>query len=115
MAIAELMWCLQDQPPTTPTPEAVDTAIKGGFNRLAVVMKPMMGPFTVGLGRTISRIVKQIPYLSLGVVVLFLRATILGLGIAPAVLAHVGSALLLVFTALRLLSYKDRPFEPSAA
>ena len=72
-------------------------------------------PFAVGLSRATSGIIKQNLYLSLGVVGLLLPATIFGLGIGPAVLAHEGSTLVVVFNALRLLAYKDRTTEPSAA
>lgn len=72
-------------------------------------------PFAVGLSRATSGIIKQNLYLSLGVVGLLLPATILGLGIGPAVLAHEGSTLVVVFNALRLLAYKDRTTEPSSA
>ena len=72
-------------------------------------------PFAVGLSRATSAIIKQNLYLSLGVVGLLLPATILGLGIGPAVLAHEGSTLVVVFNALRLLAYKDKTAEPSSA
>ena len=72
-------------------------------------------PFAVGLSRATSGIIKQNLYISLGVVGLLLPATILGLGIGPAVLAHEGSTLVVVFNALRLLAYKDRTAEPSSA
>lgn len=65
-------------------------------------------PFAVGLSRQTSRIIRQNLYMSLGVVSVLLPATILGLGIGPAVLAHEGSTLVVVFNALRLLAYKDR-------
>ncbi len=42
------------------------------------------------------------------VVALLVPATILGLGIGPAVAAHEGSTLLVVFNALRLLAYRER-------
>lgn len=65
-------------------------------------------PFAVGLSRQTSRIIRQNLYVSLGVVTVLLPATIFGLGIGPAVLAHEGSTLLVVFNALRLLAFKDR-------
>ncbi|RYG89609.1 MAG: heavy metal translocating P-type ATPase, partial [Alphaproteobacteria bacterium] len=65
-------------------------------------------PFAVGLSRQTSRIIRQNLYISLGVVTVLLPATILGLGIAPAVLAHEGSTLVVVFNALRLLAFKER-------
>ena len=51
---------------------------------------------------------RQNLYLSLGVVAILLQATVMGLGIGPAVMAHEGSTLVVVFNALRLLAYKDR-------
>lgn len=66
-------------------------------------------PFAVGLSRATSGIIRQNLYFSLGVVALLLPATILGLGIGPAVLAHEGSTLVVVFNALRLLAYKATP------
>lgn len=64
-------------------------------------------PFAVGLSRATSRIIRQNLYVSLGVVAVLLPATVFGLGIGPAVLAHEGSTLVVVFNALRLLGYKD--------
>ncbi|MEO6080862.1 MAG: heavy metal translocating P-type ATPase [Steroidobacteraceae bacterium] len=65
-------------------------------------------PFAVGLSRQTSRIIRQNLYVSLGVVAVLLPATIIGLGIGPAVLAHEGSTLVVVFNALRLLAFKDQ-------
>lgn len=64
-------------------------------------------PFAVGLSRQTSRVIRQNLYVSLGVVAVLVPATILGLGIGPAVLAHEGSTLVVVFNALRLLGYRD--------
>lgn len=64
-------------------------------------------PFAVGLSRQTSRIIRQNLYVSLGVVAVLVPATIFGLGIGPAVLAHEGSTLVVVFNALRLLGYRD--------
>lgn len=63
-------------------------------------------PFVTGLSRRTSRIIKQNLFLSLGIVVVLIPATILGLGIGPAVGVHEGSTLVVVFNALRLLAYK---------
>ena len=63
-------------------------------------------PFAVGLSRSSSRIIKQNLWVSLGVVVLLIPATLFGLGIATAVLFHEGSTLIVVANALRLLAYK---------
>ena len=65
-------------------------------------------PFAVGLSRQTSRIIRQNLYMSLGVVAVLLPATILGLGIGLAVLAHEGSTLVVVFNALRLLAFNER-------
>ena len=64
-------------------------------------------PFAVGLSRQSRRIIRQNVFVSLGVVALLVPATILGLGIGPAVIVHEGSTLLVVFNALRLLAYRD--------
>lgn len=64
-------------------------------------------PFAVGLSRKSRRIIRQNVFVSLGVVAVLVPATILGLGIGPAVVMHEGSTLLVVFNALRLLAYRD--------
>jgi Cd2+/Zn2+-exporting ATPase len=66
-------------------------------------------PFAIGLSRQTRRIIRQNLVVSLGVVAILVPATILGLGIGPAVIAHEGSTLLVVFNALRLLAYRERP------
>lgn len=65
-------------------------------------------PFTVGLSRHTRNIIRQNLFVSLGIVAFLVPATILGLGIGPAVALHEGSTLLVVFNALRLLTYRDR-------
>jgi len=65
-------------------------------------------PFTVGLSRRTRSVIRQNLVVSLGVVAFLVPATILGLGIGPAVAVHEGSTLLVVFNALRLLAYQDR-------
>ncbi|GGD45611.1 heavy metal translocating P-type ATPase [Erythrobacter arachoides] len=67
-------------------------------------------PFAVDLSRRTRRIIRQNVFVSMGVVALLLPATILGLGIGPAVIAHEGSTLLVVFNALRLLAFREVPF-----
>ena len=69
-------------------------------------------PFAVGLSRSARRIIRQNVFVSLGVVGLLVPATILGLGIGPAVAMHEGSTLIVVFNALRLLAYRDRTANP---
>ncbi len=64
-------------------------------------------PFAVGLSRKSRAIIRQNVYVSLGIVAILVPATIFGLGIGPAVIAHEGSTLLVVSNALRLLGYKD--------
>ena len=64
-------------------------------------------PFAVGLSRTTRSVILQNVIVSLGVVALLVPATILGLGIGPAIVAHEGSTLVVVFNALRLLAYRD--------
>ena len=64
-------------------------------------------PFAVGLSRATSRIIRQNLWVSLGIVAILIPATLMGLGIGPAVLIHEGSTLIVVLNALRLLAYKD--------
>lgn len=63
-------------------------------------------PFAVGLSRKARRIVKQNLWVSLGMVVFLVPATLFGLNIGMAVIAHEGSTILVVINALRLLAYK---------
>ncbi len=65
-------------------------------------------PFAVGLSRQTRSIILQNVWVSLGVVALLVPATILGLGIGPAVAMHEGSTLLVVANALRLLAYREK-------
>ena len=64
-------------------------------------------PFAVGLSRSTRWVIRQNVFVSLGVVAFLVPATILGLGIGPAVAMHEGSTLLVVFNALRLLTYRE--------
>lgn len=70
-------------------------------------------PFAVGLSRRTRSVIRQNLFVSLGVVAFLVPATILGLGIGPAVAVHEGSTLLVVINALRLLAYRD-PGMPAA-
>lgn len=64
-------------------------------------------PFAIGLSRKAQKIIKQNLYISLGMVVLLIPLTITGIAsIGPAVMAHEGSTIVVVFNALRLLVYK---------
>ena len=69
-------------------------------------------PFAVGLSRKTRSIIRQNLWLSLGMVAFLVPATIFGLGIGPAVALHEGSTLVVVFNALRLLTYNGRTALP---
>ncbi|HNP16218.1 MAG TPA: HAD-IC family P-type ATPase, partial [Terrimesophilobacter sp.] len=70
-------------------------------------------PFAVGLSRATRSVVRQNLWMSLGVVVLLVPATLAGLGIGPAVAVHEGSTLVVVLNALRLLAF-DPESEPGS-
>ncbi|PZR22343.1 MAG: heavy metal translocating P-type ATPase [Flavobacterium psychrophilum] len=66
-------------------------------------------PFAIGLSRKSRAIIKQNLWISLGVVAVLIPLTIAGVAsIGPAVIAHEGSTLIVVFNALRLLVYKNK-------
>jgi len=65
-------------------------------------------PFAIGLSRVTRGVIRQNLFVSLGVVALLVPATVLGLGIGPAIAAHEGSTVVVVLNALRLLAYRDR-------
>jgi len=65
-------------------------------------------PFAVALSRASRRIIRQNLYVSMGVVVLLIPATLFGwAGIGLAVLVHEGSTVVVVINALRLLGYTE--------
>ena len=64
-------------------------------------------PFAVGLSRQTSRIIRQNLWFSLGMVALLVPATVFGLPMGLAVVFHEGSTLLVVFNALRLLTFRS--------
>ncbi len=65
-------------------------------------------PFVVGLSRSSKKIIRQNLFISLGVVAFLIPAAIIGVaGIGETVLLHEGSTLLVVFNALRLLTYRE--------
>ncbi len=65
-------------------------------------------PFAIGLSKKAHGIIKQNLFISLGMVVILIPLTILGIAhIGPAVIGHEGSTLVVVFNALRLLAYKS--------
>lgn len=63
-------------------------------------------PFAVRLSRASSRIIRQNLIASLAIVAFLIVATFAGLAIGAVVLIHEGSALLVVFNALRLLRFE---------
>lgn len=64
-------------------------------------------PFAIGLSKKAHSIIRQNLVISLGMVILLIPLTILGIAnIGPAVMGHEGSTLIVVFNALRLLAYK---------
>jgi Cd2+/Zn2+-exporting ATPase len=64
-------------------------------------------PFAIGLSRKSKAVIRQNLVVSLGVVAILIPLTISGVAnIGPAIIAHEGSTLLVVFNALRLLVYK---------
>lgn len=64
-------------------------------------------PFAIGLSRKAKSIIRQNLIMSLGMVVILIPLTLLGIAeIGPAVIAHEGSTLVVVGNALRLLAYK---------
>ncbi|OAV45271.1 heavy metal translocating P-type ATPase [Lewinella sp. 4G2] len=64
-------------------------------------------PFAIGLSRKAKSIIRQNLIMSLGMVVILIPLTLLGIAeIGPAVVAHEGSTLVVVGNALRLLAYK---------
>jgi Zn2+/Cd2+-exporting ATPase len=72
-------------------------------------------PFAVGLSRHTRSIIQQNLWLSLGMVVFLIPATVLGLQIGVAVLFHEGSTLVVVANALRVLGYRDSLEIPHSA
>lgn len=71
-------------------------------------------PFAIGLSRKARGIIRQNLWISLGVVGVLIPLTILGIAtIGPAVIAHEGSTLVVVFNALRLLAYNGSSSKPT--
>lgn len=80
--------------------ETADIALMG--DKLSLL------PFAIRLSRKAKDIIRQNLIFSLGMVGLLIPLTISSLAtIGPAIIAHEGSTLLVVFNALRLLVYKD--------
>lgn len=69
-------------------------------------------PFAIGLSRKAHQIIRQNVFISLGMVALLIPLTILGIAkMGPAVIGHEGSTIVVVFNALRLLVYKQKPID----
>lgn len=65
-------------------------------------------PFAIGLSRKAHTIIRQNIFISLGMVAVLIPLAITGqISMAPAVIGHEGSTILVVFNALRLLVYKS--------
>lgn len=66
-------------------------------------------PFTVALGRTVSKVIRQNLLIALGIIAILILSVMTGwVGISVAVIAHEGSTLLVVLNALGILAFKDR-------
>jgi Cd2+/Zn2+-exporting ATPase len=64
-------------------------------------------PFAIGLSKKAYRIIRQNIIISMGMVLVLIPLTLLGIAdMGPAVIGHEGSTLVVVFNALRLLAYK---------
>ncbi len=63
-------------------------------------------PFAIGLSRKSMAIIRQNLFISIGMVAILIPLTISGLAIAPAVVGHEGSTMIVVLNALRLLAFK---------
>lgn len=63
-------------------------------------------PFAIGLSRKSKAIIRQNLFISIGMVVVLIPLAIGGLSMAPAVIGHEGSTMVVVLNALRLLGYK---------
>jgi Cd2+/Zn2+-exporting ATPase len=67
-------------------------------------------PFAVGLSCAARAVIRQNLFIALGAVALLIRATLFGwAGFGLAVLIHEGSTIVVVFNALRLLTYRAAP------
>lgn len=81
--------------------ETADVALLGD--------KLVLLPFAIALSRQSKRIIRQNILISLGVVAGLVPLTILGIAsMGPAVIAHEGSTVIVVFNALRLLVFKNK-------
>ena len=77
-----------------------------------VLMSDDLGklPYAVGLSRAARAVIRQNLFIALGAVALLIPATIFGwAGLGLAVLVHEGSTIVVVFNALRLVTYRATP------
>jgi Cd2+/Zn2+-exporting ATPase len=66
-------------------------------------------PFAIGLSRKAHQIIRQNLVISMGMVLLLIPLTLIGIAkMGPAVIGHEGSTVVVVFNALRLLGYKAK-------
>lgn len=73
-------------------------------------------PFTVGLSRAARAVIRQNIFIALGTVAVLVPATMFGwTGLALAVFIHEGSTIVVVFNALRLLTYRATPTASATA
>jgi Cd2+/Zn2+-exporting ATPase len=72
-------------------------------------------PFALQLSRQTSRIIRQNVWISLGMIAVLVPSAIFGLNLAVAVVFHEGSTVMVVLNALRLLGFRDRSGEVTAA
>ncbi|MCW5883192.1 MAG: heavy metal translocating P-type ATPase, partial [Anaerolineae bacterium] len=71
-------------------------------------------PFAVGLSRAARANIMQNLAVSLGVIILLIFASVIGLvQLSGAVILHEGSTIVVVLNALRLLSYQDKKAMPA--
>jgi Cd2+/Zn2+-exporting ATPase len=65
-------------------------------------------PFAIGLSKMTKNIIIQNLWISLGMIVFLVPATLFGLQIGPAVILHEGSTFIVVLNALRLLGFNEK-------
>ncbi len=63
-------------------------------------------PFAIRLSRATTRIIKQNLFAAMGIVAILVPASLFGLAMAPIVVIHEGSTLLVIANALRLLNFQ---------
>jgi Cd2+/Zn2+-exporting ATPase len=77
-----------------------------------VLMADELGklPFVVGLSRASRAVIRQNLLIALGTIAVLVPATMFGLaGLGLAVFIHEGATIVVVFNALRLLTYRATP------